>query len=323
MKGTLFEEYNDPLTIALKHSFRYYGINIRPNREKIEEDIQSNMKIPLDAYIPSKIMPFGKNKMNFIYVFENIGFIVLDKDNKIISRPKSSEIDENIESEINISLEKIEDIILKYEKENWGELLLNRMFLSKFYQIIYDVLLKKYLKIDDFSTDFKDYIALLLDSEFLTKDPKNENIIIPHNNLISLAIKNPIQKVGNLVVGDLISKRSNIIKERFSIYSFITYVEMLKTYYLDTKIANELIEVNIYDLIERYMSNIAFKSKNVIDIKTLNLSKINIIFEMIEKKFFEYDPNQQTVKGKEKIYQEIIDNENIILPKMNIISAGI
>lgn len=311
------EEIKDPYSIAMKYIIRNLGINIRPGNYFFDK-INKKHIVFLNAIISNEISPMKKASKSFAYIFKNIGTITLNEDMKHLKSSLSDELEKKIYSKFWKIHKKVENTIKEYGIRKWGRMGRIRTFLSPLYIIANRILEAQELDISDMkSHDLWKYIKPFLDNNLIVVDPHNEEKLVCSNYLKQLGEgRNQIETV-EFAIGIIIARSSNYLVKELKNYSFITYIDVPKVYYLDAVEYGEMIDIPIKELINKYH----FLGKRPYSYRgEMNLEYI--ITELVNAGLLTKDPNNDTISGVEPLFEKVFDFRDEILKNVNILNEG-
>ncbi|MFW9971143.1 MAG: hypothetical protein ACFFDF_13190 [Candidatus Odinarchaeota archaeon] len=312
------EENKDPISLAMKYSIRNFGINIRPGKYQFEENKREHI-VFLNAIVSNEISPYKKTSKSFVYIFKNIGKIIFDEDLKLLEATLSNDLETRIYSDFWNLHKRVEDAIKDYGINKWGNIGRIRTFLGPLYTIANKILQTEELNINEMrNLGFEDYFKPFIDNELIEVDPHNENKLICSNFLKTLREdKNQFETV-SYAVGIIIAKSTNYLVKELNNYSFVSYIDIPKVYYLDAVIYGELINMPIKTLINKYYilgrRPYTYRSQ-------MNLEYI--ISEIVNAGLLKRDSKKNFISGVEPLFDKVFDFRESLLENITSINEGI
>ena len=313
------KERKDPIALAMKYVINNLGINIRPKDAFFNEE-EKHFIINLNAIIPNEISPIGKAEKSIIFIFENIGKMIMDKDGKVIKSDYAQDIEDRIQSEFWKLHQKVEDTIKEYGKNKWGRLVPFKWFLKPIYAIVNRLIIDGELKKSRLIVeDYWKYVIPLLDNDLVTYDSHNEDKLICSNLLNGLIEKCEDQiTISELAVGIIVASSTDYLVNELKVSTFLPYIDFPKMYYLDALEYGEMIELSYDDLFKKY---IRFSRKGDSTFKK-DLNFQYMITDLVSAEILTENKTNNSISGVDKLFNEVIKYREDILSNANMIIEG-
>lgn len=310
-------EIKDPKSIAMKYIIRNLGMNIRPGNYFFDKKNKKHV-VFLNAIISNEISPIKKSNKSFVYIFKNIGAIIFDEDMKHLKSNLSNKLEKKIYSKFWKIHRKVEDTIKEFGIKEWGRIGRIKTFLNPLYTIANRVLEAQELDINDMkSHGYWKYIKPFIDNKLIEVDPHNKNKLICSNYLKQLGEdRDQFETVEN-AIGIIIARSTNYLIKELRNYSFISYIDIPKVYYLDAVEYGEMIDIPIKELINKYH---IFGKRNYDYRSDMNLNLI--ISELVNARLLTKDPIKNTISGVEPLFNKVFDFREDILKNIEVLNEG-
>lgn len=308
------EQNKDPFSIAMKYILRNLGVNIRPSKYYYDKNNKKYV-VFLNAIIPNEISPLNRSSKSFIYIFKNIGSIIFDENMKNAKSILADKLEEKIYSKFWKIHRKVERTIKEYGITKWGCIGRIRTFLNPLYTITHRILNDHELDIKDLkNNDLWKYIQPFIDNKLIEVDPHNREKLICGNYLKKLGEnRDQLETVEN-AIGVIVARSTNYLIKNLNNYSFTSYIDVPKVYYLDAVEYGEMIDIPIKELIRKYhligKRNYSYKSD-------MNLELI--ISEVVKAGLLSKDENKNSISGVEPLFNEVFNFRDDILEKVEIL----
>jgi len=313
-------ERTDPLATAMKYIIKNLGLNVRPGDIKfIKKD--KTFLVKLNAVVPNEIIPLGRAKKSIVFIFKNVGEMILSENGNINQTSFAHDLEDHIKTEFWKVHQKVEETIKDYGKDVWGRLPPFKWFLRPLYSIINRLIIEQELSKNKLiSEDYWKYVIPLIKNNIFNIDPHNEDKLICSNYLKLLCEKydDPIT-VSELAVGLVIKNSLDYIMNELNIYGFLSYIDFPKIYYIDALEYGELIEVSYKDLIKKYNRfgrRIGSTFKRDTNFKYM-------ISELVNAKILSENSDKESISGVEELFEKIVVYREEILDNANVIIEGL
>lgn len=257
------KELSTPEAFVMRRIITSVGLNIRP--QKATYDSQSRIwTVPLKAVVPSQVTSQNNTMRTFLYRFENIGSVKLQKDGddyKVIEFPKVGIIDESLHSQWYDLTSKVEKEILGIGEPIWGELTYVRMLLRPMYTIIGQTITDHKLFLSELRKNPQQlkHVEFLKSREYLEFDEEKGSYTA--SNSLTMMAEKWYKKydddalafiVTSKLVGSIFSKYYRDIKYQLGAHSPSVYVDTSMAYYIDAIRTREPIRMELDELWKKY-----------------------------------------------------------------------
>lgn len=257
------KELSTPEAFVMRRIITSVGLNIRP--EKAIYDNKTRIwTVPLKAIVPSQVTSQNNTMRTFLYRFENLGSVKLQKegeDYKVIEFPKVGIIDESLHSQWYDLTAKVEKEILGIGEPIWGELTYVRMLLRPMYTIIGQMITDHKLSLSELKKNPQQlkHVEFLKSREYLEFNEEKESYTA--SNSLTLMAEKWYKKydddalafiVISKVVGSIFAKYYRDIKYQLGAHSPSVYVDTSTAYYIDAIRTKEPIRMVLNELWKKY-----------------------------------------------------------------------
>lgn len=311
------KEKKDPYSRAMKYIIRNFGINIRPGNYHFDKNNKEHI-IFLNAIISNEISPIRKTSKSFVYIFKNIGTIIFNEKMNLLNASLSDKMEKKIYSKFWKLHRMVEDAIKDYGIKEWGHIGRIRTFLGPLYRIANRIIDTEELDINEIkSQDNWKYIIPFIDNKLIEVDPRNKNKLICSNFLKQLGEDKDQFDTAAYAVGIIVAKSTNYLIKELKNYSFISYIDVPKVYYLDAVEYGEMINLPVKELINKYyiLGKRPYSYKS-----SMNLELI--ISEVVNAGLLTKDPTNNTISGVEPLFDKVFDFRENILKNISSMNEG-
>jgi len=319
MTTIAIEEIQSPEAFVMCRLARRIGVNIRPG-EAVYDKERLLWKVPLRAVVTSQVAPKDRPSKRFVYDFKNIAEALVEQDGDQYHMrhfPNAEFLEDYLVREFDTLTEKIENVILSYDNEVWGQFTYVRTFLRPVYDIVTNALTERKLSLDFIEQTGKHsghYVQMLLDMGLLEIDENQPRQVRASNELTRLHervyrfdTKFDVFNVASAVAGRIFSSQYRRIRNEFKIYSPTAYVDATKAYYLDAVRMGERIPMTEKELYQKFRivgHRNPYESKNF-KFKT-------IISEVVGGKLLERDADDNVI-GSKSIFDKVMPFQDEIV----------
>ena len=257
------KELSTPESFVMKKIITSIGLNIRPQKATFNDQTRI-WTVPLKAIVPSQVTSKDNTIRTFLYRFEDIGSVKLQKDGddyKILEFPKTENIDDVLHSQWYDLTHKVEQEILQIGESIWGELTYVRMLLRPMYTIIGEMITDHKL----FHSELKNNPQQLKHIEFLKSKEylefNSDNGAYTASKYLTRMAEEWYKKynddalgfiVTSKLVGSIFSKHYKEIKYGLGVHAPSVYVDTSMAYYLDAIRTGEQILMPLDELWKKY-----------------------------------------------------------------------
>jgi len=310
-------ENKDPCSRAMKYIIRYFGINIRPGNYYFDKNTKKHI-VFLNAIIPNEISPIRKTSKSFVYIFRNIGILIYNEKMNLVEATLSDKIEKKLYYKFWKLHRNVENTIKEYGIKEWGHIGRIRTFLGPLYSIVNRIIDTGELDIKEMkSNDRWKYIIPFINNKLIEIDPYNQNKLICSNLLKQITEDRDQFDAAAYAVGIIVARSTNYLIKELKNYSFVSYIDIPKVYYLDAVEYGELINMPVKDLINKYyiLGKRPYSSSS-----SMNLDLL--ISEIVNAGLLKKDPDKNTISGVRPLFDRVFEFREEILENISSVSEG-